>query len=945
MPSIRLNLIIAVLLLTTLSDLEANAQQGRHVHTYTGSGFYLHDTLRLRPSAGKFSTAAASGRAGAIASSPHHVVASSPLQVAVNTFPSTCEAENGAVAVKATGGTPPYLYSYDGYPYETIAYTEVFGPASVQVTVMDATGATVTTTADVGNNLPQVECVANVTQYPTGCAGTNGSVQVTPIGGVPPYTYSVDYVNWQTSGVFNNLPPGDYTFFIRDANGCIGSMWSPIGGAGCNWSMGGSGSGFICPGTDHGYIDFSVEDKSQPVTYSLDGVNFQSDELFPNQPPGSYNLYMKEGGNLFIYRLYIWPKCFMIPSLTVTDATCGNSDGTIVANAVNGTPPYTYSIDGFNFQTSNTFTGLAPGYYTIYFRDGGSGWVRALNPVVNSGCPLSVTLTSTNTSCGYHNGSIVATGSGGEGPYIYSIDATHFQSSPVFNNLAAGPYSVMIKDATGNFATNGLIITDMPGNNCIELLPSTTDATCGSNNGTITVGVANGTPPYQYSLDGISFQGSSGFTVASGNYTVTVKDANGNKTTAPAVVGNVGGPQLSIAPTTASCLNNDGGFVVSTMDGKAPFQFAADGQGFQNAGVFSGVGSGPHTVLVKDANGCMVSSSVTVPLNNTLAVDAGSDVSICRGGPGTVLTGATNGTQFSWSPATGLDNAGLLHPTASPSVTTTYTLTAGLGVCQGTAGVTVNVTPAPVADAGKDTAICYGQSVQLKGGGGSGYQWSPASGLDDPAIADPTVVQPGHSMIYQLMVTDASGCRSLQPAKVTVTVIPTPAIYIGNDTSVLGGQPVPLNVDDLNNSGFTSYAWTPAEGLSDPSIRDPVASVFESTTYTVVATTAGGCSASANIFLKIYSAAGIFVPNAFTPNGDGHNDVLKAVPVGISQFRYFAVYARWGQRVYFTGDASQGWDGTVGGRQASAGTYVWMAAGVDYNGQLVERKGTVILIR
>jgi gliding motility-associated-like protein len=128
-------------------------------------------------------------------------------------------------------------------------------------------------------------------------------------------------------------------------------------------------------------------------------------------------------------------------------------------------------------------------------------------------------------------------------------------------------------------------------------------------------------------------------------------------------------------------------------------------------------------------------------------------------------------------------------------------------------------------------------------------------------------------------------------------------------------------------------------------IRDPIASPEESITYSVLASTAAGCQAQGTRSIKVYSVADIFVPNAFTPNGDGHNDVLHAKPVGIRDFKYFAIFNRWGQRIFYTADPSVGWDGSTGGHYVNATTYVWMAAGIDYRGVLVERKGVVILVR
>jgi gliding motility-associated-like protein len=207
------------------------------------------------------------------------------------------------------------------------------------------------------------------------------------------------------------------------------------------------------------------------------------------------------------------------------------------------------------------------------------------------------------------------------------------------------------------------------------------------------------------------------------------------------------------------------------------------------------------------------------------------------------------------------------------------------------------------------------------------------------------VNKPPHTITYYLSVTDVKGCQSLKTSPVTITVTPPPSLSIGDDTTVLAGQPVFMEVIDINNSGFDHYEWTPPAGLDNAGSRTPVAYPSESTTYTVLAATPAGCQAIGSRSIKVFGVAGIFVPNAFTPNGDGHNDVLKAIPVGIREFKYFAIYSRWGQRVFFTANPAVGWDGHTNGHFESSAAYVWMAGGIDYKGALIERKGTVIVVR
>jgi len=116
-------------------------------------------------------------------------------------------------------------------------------------------------------------------------------------------------------------------------------------------------------------------------------------------------------------------------------------------------------------------------------------------------------------------------------------------------------------------------------------------------------------------------------------------------------------------------------------------------------------------------------------------------------------------------------------------------------------------------------------------------------------------------------------------------------------------------------------------------------------TYTLTATTASGCMGQDKINIKVYKGPDIYVPAAFTPNGDGHNDILRAVPAGIQNFQYFAVYSRWGKRIFYTINASAGWDGKIDGLPQSDDTYIWMAQGIDYRGSIIKRQGTVVILR
>jgi gliding motility-associated-like protein len=1097
---------------------------------------------------------------------------STSLQVNTTVTSTTCSMENGSILATASGGTPPYTYSFAGWPFQS-SRLWLCRSGTYPVTIKDAIGATASTMAVVKNNYPYVWGVSVTMNDASGCTASDGSVRIDAYAGTPPYTYSLDNINFQASETFTNLLPGQYFFIIKDASGCTYVNWFYIRSSNCivlnaaTRTM----STYVC--NNEGSIDFSLPTATHPVSYSLDGINYQSSGLFKDLTAGKHTLYMKDGdGKKYAYAINMYGECPIVTSAAATDATCGNNDGSIVETVTRGTPPYQYSIDGVNFQSNNIFSSISAGKYTIIVKDaagllkmdtttvaencptvtatsiaatcGNSGSITAAvtkgtAPIqfsidgityqssniftgVGSGnytvtvkdangntasCPVTVVdncnnivLTPVHTRCGYPQGEITVSATFGTGPYTYSINGgiyngTTWQTSNEFTGLWGSTYTITAKDALGITATSSITINDVrephfsvdivpadcnnagamltinpiggispyqysidgiiwqpsnvfnvnavnPGrytayirgangcgasiccywigtlclnlnvvgkgancnnndgtitvtasngttpyefsidgvnyqsgnvftgltpntytvyardaagltnkqnvtidNVCLSVVVSATDAACGKSNGTITVTAANGTTPYTYSIDGVNFQTNNIFSSqAQGNYIITVKDAVGYSITGNISVKNSSGPQIAANAIAASCSNNDGSITVSATGGTQPYSFAINNGSFQNSGSFSNLAKGGYTATIKDAKGCTASQSVIVDLTNTLSVDAGADITICEGTTGSIK-GVSNGDTFSWSPVTDLSNTTILSPNVSAPLTTKYYITALLGICEKKDSVIVIVNPAPIANAGSDIVICYGQSTQLNGNGGVQYNWSPITYLNNPTISNPTAVKPTGAVTYGLTVTDANGCKSIQDESVTITVTPPAKVFAGNDTAVYMNDPLHLNAVDVNNSGFTKYTWSPASGLNNPFIQNPVATTSSNITYTVVSTTPGGCEGRDSITIKAFAIADIFVPTAFTPNDDGRNDTFKAIPIGIREFKYFEVYNRWGQRVFFTTNPSTGWNGIINGIAQQTDIYVWRAAGITFKGNLIERKGTVVLIR
>ncbi|HMG66841.1 MAG TPA: T9SS type B sorting domain-containing protein, partial [Chitinophagaceae bacterium] len=221
--------------------------------------------------------------------------------------------------------------------------------------------------------------------------------------------------------------------------------------------------------------------------------------------------------------------------------------------------------------------------------------------------------------------------------------------------------------------------------------------------------------------------------------------------------------------------------------------------------------------------------------------------------------------------------------------------------------------------------------------------WVPGGSLNNPFTLDP-IASPKQTTAYILTVTDTLGCPKPSKDTIVVKVLPRINAFAGNDTAVVVGQPLHFNA-----SGGINYVWSPVIGLNNPAISDPVAvydGSIDSIRYRVLVGNEENCSDSAFIIVKVFKTnPQIFVPSAFTPNGDGINDIFKPIGVGIKNIEYFRVFNRWGQMVFSTTVNGQGWDGKISGKLQATNTYAWIVKGIDYLGKPFFKKGTVTLVK
>lgn len=342
--------------------------------------------------------------------------------------------------------------------------------------------------------------------------------------------------------------------------------------------------------------------------------------------------------------------------------------------------------------------------------------------------------------------------------------------------------------------------------------------------------------------------------------------------------------------------------------------------------------------------GCINTDTVRVRVVDFVTLSAMPDTTICLN-DAVQLSIVSDGLQYTWDPVATLDDPTLQNPVATPVATSTqYHVVARIGSCTAEEFITVTAIPYPVANAGLDTMICYNQPAFLNGShNGVSFSWSPTSSLINANTLTPTAFPP-RTTEYVLSVLSDQGCPKAGTDTVLVTVLPKIIPYAGNDTIVIVNQPLQFNAE-----GGTSYQWIPATGLNNPSIKDPVGiygADMDSIRYTVLVYNQAGCMDSASVTVKIFKTPPyVFVPTAFTPNGDGKNDLIRPIAVGVKKINYFSIYNRWGQLLFKTSINGHGWDGRIKGVPQGTNVFVWMVSAVDYLDKPIFLKGTVTLIR
>jgi gliding motility-associated-like protein len=442
----------------------------------------------------------------------------------------------------------------------------------------------------------------------------------------------------------------------------------------------------------------------------------------------------------------------------------------------------------------------------------------------------------------------------------------------------------------------------------------TTPASCTNKNGSITINASGGTAPYQYSINnGVSFQAANVFNgLDSALYLVLVKDANGITTSQSVRLPALPSPIVNLGSDTVLCTGSILYLSVPQQPGYS-YLWSDNTTGF----TFNVTQTGVYSVKVTNQYGCYTSTSINVLFKPTSLFTLGNDTTLCNGqifllSPKPMLQGS-----YLWS--NGSTNQSV--SVRSPGV---YTLKITDSGCVKRDSIRITYLPNPQVNLGNDTALCAGQTLLLDATfNGAVYSWQDGS-------VNPTfmVNSPG---TYSVNVTEGGCDTSVQ---INVSYVTKPEIHLVKDTTICVTQEFILNAE----YPFSSYLW------QDGSVQSRFTVVKEGLYTVQVTDNCGSTKDSANVHYTD-CACRFYIPNAFTPNGDGRNDIfLPKYQCLISSYE-LRIFNRLGQLIYLSKNSSGGWDGTYDGRQQPPDTYVWELRYTDkITGKETQKNGTVILI-
>lgn len=735
---------------------------------------------------------------------------------------------DGTATVSVSGGTSPYSYLWN-VPGQTLATATGLSAGNYIVTVTDAAGCTLeesfTLTASPALNLS-----SSFTN--PGCStSSDGTATVVPTGGAGNFSYQWNTVSVQTTATATGLVAGDYTVTVTDQNNCTAqttvSLVAPTALSATTTQQ-----DIACFGESTGIAEVQVSGGTAPYSYQWDDAASQTSAQATGLASGTYNVLITDtnGCTVAASVTLTQPAAALSANGTSTDATCGTSNGSIDLSVSGGTGPYTYAWSGGAASVQDP-TNLGPGTYTVVVTDA-NNCTTNVSITVSTPSGLEAQVATSNVSCqGVADGIVDITVIGGLSPYIFVWSESTNNGNEDLTGVVAGNYSVTVTDNDGCSVVASAIISEP---DLLTATASATTASCGTNDGSISLLVNGGTAPYTYSWSDASLNGQqSPSGLAPAMYGVTVTDANGCTVESSAEVIVPNGPVLSSSFIDVECFGGSNGSIDLTISGgTTPYTFSWD-NGLPALEDQNTLTSGTYQVTVTDANNCSATTSIAIGEPAALSATIIPVATSCFGGnDGTASANVSGGTApytFAWSNSmTDADINGLTAGNYSLTVTdaNNCTVESTIQITEPTTlSATFVATPADCFETGTG-----GIDLSVNGGDGTySYTWSGSL----VAQEDQDALSAG---FYDVTISDGQGCTTTVSA---IEITQPSAIQLTFSTQQASCNAANGGID-LNVSGGTApytFAWS--DNL--PATEDQ--SNLNSGSYDVTVTDGNGCTA------------------------------------------------------------------------------------------------------
>jgi gliding motility-associated-like protein len=892
------------------------------------------------------------------------------LNVTTTITPSACGQYSGSACANVSGGAAPYTYVWDtlglisSLPPQTQCITNMKAN-TYTVTVTDANGCIVDKSANI-NDLsgPTVNITSSTDLNCNG--GNNGTataVVTTPVG----ITYTVLWSpGGQTTQIPTNLSAGINSIIVKDSHGCTASASVDINEPTAIVTVISSLTNVTCNGNCDGTSTILYTGGTPPLTVKWTDPLGQTTDKAVGLCAGTYTVTVTDSKGCKIANsatIITQPNALTISSSTSTDIKCnGDNDGSISAVTAGGTPFYTYAWAP-SVSSGNTATNLAPGSYKLIVSDM-NGCLATKSWTIKEPPKLLVSDSFKPATCSKNNGEGTVVATGGTPVYNYQWNDPLLQKVPVAKNLYMGTYVCVITDAFGCTVRDTVNIVDEQGP-VIDSMKSTPALCFGDNTGTATVKLKPGTgkAPITYLWTSISQTNPIALGLIQGPYSVVVTDGNGCTTNGTVFVNQASKLMLSVGATDSICFGEKAQIYAQAVGGTPAYTYTWPiGSGLS--------GSGPHLVQppittiypvsVKDANGCGAGPlNIVVIVRPPIDVKA-SDIAICEGTSGTisaVVSGGKNGPYtYQWSngPTT---KSQVVSPKLSASPAK-YIVTVNDG-CSTPAydTSTVIVNPGSVGVLiGSDTLGCEPLKVTFNAVSNNGitYLWEFGDGTSAAGVSPTHIYE--NDGVYTVTVKVKTGAGCITPITDTnyITVYPVPtADFTSDPTSTTFINPI-VNFKDLSAPDITMWNWNfndPTSTTSNTSkLKNPTHVFTGINVYNVrlIVTTKYGCIDTVNKFYEVGDDFVFYIPNAFTPNEDGINEMFMPKGIGFDKGTFhFYIYDRWGNFIFYSDDPAKGWDGRAnhGVDVAQQDVFVWKIDLKDNSGRTHKYMGHVTIVK